>query len=165
MTKLDWSKAGLRAADPGRVLNIGDYGIMPDRLTGLKGNPKARKKKIKKKAQRPLAVDFSTVPAHQAKTSKPSQVTAAKSKKPNSSQPRGGLTIPELISRAKSKVDRLSAEIRREERKLAGLHEQLKSAELQLKNALDTPRRSPLGKALHEAQRLAANNSAQNKKA
>lgn len=85
---------------------------------------------------------------------------AAAAKKFDNLKPRGGLTIPEMISRAKSKVDRLVAEIQREERKLAALREQLKSAEHQLQAARDTPRRSVIGKALHDAQRRAAKNNA-----
>ena len=160
MTKLDWTKAGLRSADPGRVVDVGDYGIMPDRLSGRKGNPKLRKKKVKKKAQKPIGVTLPSVAAPPPKPNKSPKITGAKKKKPHNGHPRSGLTIPELISRAKSKVDRLAAEIQREERKLAGLREQLKSAERQLQVAQDTPRRSAVGKALHEAQRRSADSNA-----
>lgn len=39
MSRLDWSKVEYRPADPGRVTNVGDYGILPDRRAGRKGNP------------------------------------------------------------------------------------------------------------------------------
>ena len=47
VSKLDRTKAGLRSSDPGRVVDVGDYGILPDRLAGRKGNVKGRKKKAK----------------------------------------------------------------------------------------------------------------------
>lgn len=167
VTKLDWTRAGIRSSDPGRVVDVGDYGILPDRLAGRKGNPKVRRKKTKKKAVKPIvasnAPKIEVTPAPRPKN--PPKVAGATKKKPKNRKPGGGLTIAEMISRAKIKVDRLVAEIQREERKLAGLREQLKSAERQLQVAQDTPRRSAIGRALHDAQRRATNSSAPHPKA
>lgn len=162
MSKLDWTKAGQRSSDPGRVVDVGDYGILPDRLAGRKGDVKVRKKRAKKKQPKPVTQSNPAkipAPAASAKSTNLNKLVKSAKAKPPTVKPRGGLTIPEMVSRAKGKVDRLTSEIRREERKLAGLREQLKSAERQLQVAQDTPRRSAIGKALHEAQRNAGSNS------
>lgn len=156
MTKLDWTKAGIGSYDPGRVCSVGDYGILSDRLAGRKGDVKVRRKKAKKKKAN-TAISVNIAPKAKSisppNTSKPNKRPGRADKKPTERKPQGGLTIPEMVTRAKIKVDRLAADIQRQERKLATLREQLKSAERQLQVAKDTPRRSAIGKALQDAQR------------
>jgi hypothetical protein len=49
MTKFDWSKTSIVSFDPGRVVDVGDYGVLPDDKAGRKGNLVIRKKRNSKK--------------------------------------------------------------------------------------------------------------------
>ena len=150
MTKLDWTKAGQFSSDPGRVVDVGDYGILPDRLAGRKGNQVKRKKpKIKaRNAGRPKS-------AEKENQSKPRPPQIKPKKKIKQFPSMGSLTIPEIISRATAKVGKIKSEIQLTERRLLKLREQLKSAERGLELAKNTPRRSAIGRALHEVQKKA----------
>lgn len=147
MSKLDWAKAKLRPADPGRVADVGDYGILSDRLAGRKGN--VRPKRIKKGPSDSDTVAKSAKPNH---AGRPSDKKGKNRKSARQDAGRGaGLTIPEKIVRARRNVEQLEKEIIDIERKLSSLRKQLGAAELELQRTRDLPRRSPTGQARHEA--------------
>jgi hypothetical protein len=133
------------------VVDGGDYGILPDRLAGRKGNPKRHVDDTQRKLPK-QGHGASGKPQKNTKQKKAKMGAGARGKaRPAGTA--GGLTIPEMIARSQDRVSQIKSDIRKLEGKLVTLREQLVLAERDLQKAKDTPRRSTLGQALHDAQK------------
>lgn len=147
MSKLDWSKAGQSPTDPGRIADVGDYGILSDRRAGRKGNVRS----VRKKALPDNGAEPKSLPNGQLSTnsSKSRRTPKVKSKKSISG---AGLTRSEKIARANRAIDEVSKEIAKTERLLITLYQRLKAAEVALHETKQLPRRSAVSQALHKTE-------------
>lgn len=87
-------------------------------------------------------------------TSKPKKRKGVKAVMPAPSLKGTGLTIPEQIVKARKRVDAVEADIAKTRKRLTELDRQLVDAKRQLTSAQNLPRRSAIGRALVEEEKL-----------